>query len=78
MHGSQSHPAIARDGARSVEVAVRLQKALRALACLDDPAMRAVGTYHSRLALARAERAMHMNEDLLAVRQAARFSANAA
>ena len=70
--------AIARDGAGSVEVAVRLQKALRALACLDAPAMRAAAIYHSRLALARSEKAMDMNEDLLAVREAARFSANAA
>lgn len=65
---------IARDGAGSVEVMSRLQKALRSLATLDDPAIKKAATDHSRLALARAENAMTLPEDLEIVRKLAEFS----
>lgn len=65
---------IARDGAGAVEVAVRLQKALQALASIGDVAIRGAAIHHSRLALARAEIAMDLARDLAAVRDAARFS----
>ncbi|MDO9321773.1 MAG: DUF2254 domain-containing protein [Pseudomonas sp.] len=70
--------AIARDGAGTVEVAVRLQKALHALASLDDPAMREAAEYHGQLALKRAQAALAMPEDLTAVRDAAKFAASSA
>ncbi len=62
---------IARDGAGTVEVAVRLQKALRVLADMGDPALSAAAAHHSRLALARAESALDLPEDLSAVKAAA-------
>ncbi|MEP7209164.1 MAG: DUF2254 domain-containing protein [Casimicrobiaceae bacterium] len=61
---------IARDGAGTVEVQIRLQKALQSLAMVGDGAMRAAVTAHSRLALARAEKAMTLPEDFAAVRAA--------
>ncbi len=63
--------AIARDGAVIVEVAIRLQKALRALAALDDDPMTRAATRHSRIALARSERAMDQPDDREAVRSVA-------
>ena len=66
--------AIARDGAGAVEVATRLQKALYALTETDDSAMAAVAKKHSRMALARSEHAMSLQEDIDAVRRAAMFS----
>ncbi len=63
--------AIARDGAGMVEVSIRLQKALSALAETDDSAMVAAARKHSRMALARSERAMSLPEDIDAVRRAA-------
>lgn len=65
--------AIARDGAGSVEVAVRLQKALRSLALIGDSAMRDAAVHHGRLALARAEKALDLPEDVASVRAAAAF-----
>ncbi len=65
--------AIARDGAGMVEVSIRLQKALSALAETDDSAMVAAARKHSRMALARSERAMSLPEDIDAVRRAAGF-----
>ncbi len=65
--------AIARGGAGMVEVAVRLQKAFQSLALMGDPLMREVALYHSHLALARAEHALVLPEDLEAVRKAAKF-----
>lgn len=47
--------AIERDGAGTLEVGVRLQKALAALASLDHPAMRVEAREHARRALQRAE-----------------------
>jgi uncharacterized membrane protein len=66
--------AIARDGAGMVEVAVRLQKALQSLSSIGDPEMRAAAEYHKRLALKRAQIALDMEEDLAAVRDAARIA----
>lgn len=66
--------AIARDGAGSVEVMVRLQKVLASLAGLGDPTMREAAMSHSRLALARAEKALHLPEDLALVHSVAPFA----
>jgi uncharacterized membrane protein len=67
--------AIARDGAGTVEVAVRLQKALKSLAAIGDADLRAAAEHHARLALKRAEKAMDVAEDLAVVRAAAGFDA---
>lgn len=66
--------AIARDGARSVEVAIRLQKGLGALAVTGDLALRAAAIHHGRLALKRASKALELTEDLAALRAAAVFA----
>lgn len=63
--------AIGRDGAGMVEVAVTLQRALASLAGLDNRAMAEAADDHARMALARAEQALVMAEDLAAVRRAA-------
>ena len=67
--------AIARDGAGIVEVSIRLQKALLALSETDDAAMVAAAKKHSRMALARSECAMSLQDDIDAVRRTAAFSA---
>lgn len=66
--------AIARDGAGTVEVMLRLQKALGTLAALGDPEMRAAAVRHARSALARAEKALDLPEDFARVRAASRFA----
>jgi uncharacterized membrane protein len=66
-------PVIARDGARTVEVALRLQKALCALADLDDPAIKKAAKHHAHLALARAEHTLKLPEDIDAVKAAAKL-----
>ncbi|KGK43378.1 hypothetical protein LH51_00175 [Nitrincola sp. A-D6] len=63
--------AIARDGAAMVEVSIRLQKAFCTLAEAGDPAMTAAARKHSRMALARSERAMLLSDDIDAVRRVA-------
>ncbi|MFO7529902.1 MAG: DUF2254 domain-containing protein [Marinobacter sp.] len=63
--------AIARDGAGMVEVSIRLQKAFCALAEINDDAMVAAARKHSRMALARSEHALSLQEDIEAVRRAA-------
>jgi len=63
---------IARDGAGSVEVGIRLQKAFRSLASLGDDAVRTEARRHSALALARAEQALCFPDDLSRLREAAR------
>lgn len=68
--------AIARDGAGSVEVAARLQKALETLASLDHPETREAALHHSRLALARSAEAMTLPQDIAVVRSLARFSSS--
>ena len=67
--------AIARDGAGIIEVSIRLQKALTALAECDDPALVAAAKKQSRKALARCELAMPHQDDIDAVRNVAAFSA---
>lgn len=64
---------IARDGAGAIEVVLCLQKAFQSLASIKDPIMRDVATLHARLALARAERALDLPEDLDIARKAARL-----
>ena len=59
--------AIARDGAEVVEVSVRLQKALRSLAALNDADIQAAAEHHAKLAAERSQRAMKIAEDRAAV-----------
>jgi len=70
--------AIARDGAGVLEVSVRLQKALRSLALVGDAAMRDAAKHHGRLALARAEKALDLPEDVATVRAVAAMVQSAA
>ena len=62
---------VARDGAGIVEVQIRLFKVLRVLALTGDPEMAAVAREHARLALARAEKALDMEEDRTRLRKLA-------
>ncbi|MDH3505033.1 MAG: DUF2254 domain-containing protein [Nitrospirota bacterium] len=66
--------AIARDGAGTIEVAGRLQKAFESLASIEHAMMRSVARYHAGLALARAEKALDLPEDLDVVRKLAKFA----
>jgi len=66
--------AIARDGAGSVEVAVRLQKAFDSLASIGVTSLCDVAIHHARLAFARAENALVTPEDLEVLRKAAKFA----
>ena len=66
--------AIARDGAGTVEVSLRLQKALQSLALVGDDTMQHAAVRHARLALRRAERALQLDDDVLAVRIAASWA----
>ena len=63
--------AIARDGAANVEVMVRLQKGLAALAVLPVPDVREAAMTLSALALERAALAMNFEKDLAAAKRAA-------
>lgn len=63
--------AIARDGAGTIEVVVRLQKAFQSLASIGDARIREVAKLHARMALARAERALDLPEDLEIARKVA-------
>ena len=65
---------IARDGAGTIEVVIRLQKALGSLATIDDATMREVAAHHARLALARAEKALQLPEDVEVARKLAAFA----
>lgn len=65
---------IARDGATLVEVVIRLQKALSALAAIPDPAMQQAAHQHARSALARAEQVLDFPEDIASARRAAGFT----
>ncbi|MFO7605598.1 MAG: DUF2254 domain-containing protein [Desulfurivibrionaceae bacterium] len=66
--------AVARDGAGAVEVGIRLQKVLHALAKVGDENMRKAAEHHARLAIARAEKALELSEDLDAIRSAGMFA----
>jgi uncharacterized membrane protein len=69
--------AIARDGAGTVEVAVRLQEAFLSLASVGDAELAAAAQHHSRLALSRAESALTLPDDLARVRKLATAVVNA-
>jgi len=62
-------PAIARDGAGLVEVAMRVQRVLDDLGRHDDPHTAQAARRHAALALARAERALDFPSDLALVRR---------
>jgi uncharacterized membrane protein len=64
--------ATARDGAGVVEVAMRLQKALHSLTRIGDSDMRNAAQYHQKLALKRAQIALNIEEDFVAVQNAAK------
>ncbi len=66
---------IARDGARAVEVVVRLQKCFEALALVGNATTRTAAIEHARMALARAERALELPADLEVAKSAACFAA---
>jgi uncharacterized membrane protein len=65
---------IARDGAGILEVAVRLQKAFRSLSSIGDDTLREIAIHHARLAMARAEKAMVLQNDLEVLRKVVEFS----
>jgi uncharacterized membrane protein len=65
---------ISRDGAGAVEVALRLQKAFEALASVASTETREVSLHYARMAIARAEKALELEEDRKAVRKAGRFA----
>ena len=62
---------VARDGAGTVEVSVRLQKAFESLASIGLNSLRVVATAMPAIALARAENALVAPEDLEVLRKAA-------
>ncbi len=66
--------AIARDGAGTIEVGIRLQKAFHALASLGDRTVRDAAIRQSRMALARSEKALELPEELAAIRELATFA----
>ncbi|MDP1661609.1 MAG: DUF2254 domain-containing protein [Phycisphaerales bacterium] len=66
--------AIARDGAASIEVAARLQKGLCALAGLGHAKMTEAANRHAKMAAARSEQAMTLEEDRATVRTLAAFA----
>jgi uncharacterized membrane protein len=66
--------AVTRDGSGSVEVMIRLQKALASLASLGDPSMTVAAYRHARRALESAEQALTLDEDLALVREHAGFA----
>ncbi len=63
--------AISRDGSGSVEVMIRLQKALKTLAAAGDNAMYNAAVRHSKRALFCAEKNLVLPEDLAVVRKIA-------
>lgn len=65
---------IARDGAGTVEVQIRLQKALASLASVENNGTEKAAVHHSRLALKRAKQALDLEDDFEKVAQAARWS----
>ncbi|WP_101927645.1 DUF2254 domain-containing protein [Luteimonas rhizosphaerae] len=64
-------PLLARDGAGSLEVGIRLQKGLAAIAAAGDPRFAAAAAHHAALALARAEATLTFPPDLDALRHCA-------
>lgn len=66
--------AIARDGASTVEVSVRLQKALLSLSSTGDTAMQNAAKHHAKMALERAKTALSLKEDYDAVAAIAKLT----
>ena len=66
--------AIARDGAGTVEVQVRLQKTLRAIAAMPNIALANAATEQSRAAVKRAEKAITFKKDMELIIAAADWS----
>lgn len=66
--------AIARDGAGTVEVVVRLLKALEALAMMNDPAFKQAAIAQAKVTLDRAQQALPLPADLETVRELASFT----
>ncbi len=66
--------AIARDGAGTIEVAIRLLKALHSLTLLGDAKVKEAAMHHARMALARCEKALQLAEEIAAVRACASFA----
>ena len=62
-------PALARDGANLVEVAMRLQRVLGELGRCGDAPLRATARHHADLAMARTEHALGFPADLEQVRR---------
>lgn len=62
-------PAISRDGAGMIEVALRVQRVLGELGCSGDVRMRSVARRQARLALERAERVLDFAPDLAQLRR---------
>ena len=63
--------AVGRDGAMFVEICVRLQKALAALARMGNSSIADAARHHSRRALAQAQRGLQLSDDIDAVRREA-------
>lgn len=68
--------AIARDGAGAVEVGISLQQSLHALVVAGDEDMQEAAKHHARIALARAELALKLPDDLEAIRALNTFAAS--
>lgn len=66
---ADAFPAIARDGAGLVEVAIRIQRVLGELGRCSDTGVALAAKHHAGLALARAEGALGFPPDLEAVRR---------
>lgn len=60
---------IARDGAGTIEVALRLQKAFRSLASLNYPNITEVSKAHAQLAFRYAEKALTLEEEIELIRK---------
>ncbi|MBT1064458.1 DUF2254 domain-containing protein [Bowmanella sp. Y26] len=69
--------AIGRDGAGSIEVVLKLQKTLTALADCPAPGMREAARLHAARALARAEQSLSLDTDKQQARQASCCAASA-
>ena len=65
---------ISRDGAANSGVQIRLIKALRMLAALDDPEAKEAALHHARMVVRRAEANMMISEDVQALRSVAEIA----
>ncbi|HCS29395.1 MAG TPA: hypothetical protein DIW43_18205 [Spongiibacteraceae bacterium] len=62
--------AIARDGAGTIEVALRLQKTFEALALLENNNIKVAASQHADYAYKHAELALKLDEDIATLRSA--------